>query len=370
MNRPDKDSPQNVARLRRLIATVAISLVFALIGRAQALPTPRTTPLTIKGRVVADDTGDPIPNVRVTATPLTAGAQVVLTDGEGRFTLTASAPARHIEASKTGYATHSALPLLDGAPFEIRLRRAAAIAGRIADAYGQPVVDARVVIEQAAALSPDAPKVSKSVETDDHGEYRAGGFAGDYVVSVTTINANATVRGAAPRMEFSTATQKTYFPGTATLADARLVHVDFGEERANVDIVVAGDQSGGQPFGIFGGQPGTTIHDHPKIDPAAIRGQVVDLENRGVPYAFVRLFPQDLPYALRAIRAESDGRFEFADLAAGTFRVTASAGGYAPIDGAPVLPGLPVLGSGPTVTVSAAQARESVEIRMKRLATD
>ncbi|PYR49623.1 MAG: hypothetical protein DMF95_11820 [Acidobacteria bacterium] len=370
MNRPDKDSSQNVARLRRLIATVAISLVFAPIGRAQSLPAPRTTPLTIKGRVVADDTGDPIPNVRVTATPLTAGAQVVLTDGEGRFTLTASAPARRIEASKTGYATHSALPLLDGAPFEIRLRRAAAIAGRIADAYGQPVVDARVVIEQAAAMSPDAPKVSKSVETDDHGEYRAGGFAaGDFVVSVMTIDANATVRGAAPRMVFSTATQKRYFPGTATLADARLVHVDFGEERGNVDIVVVGDQSGGQPFGIFGGRPGTTIHDHPKIDPAAIRGQVVDDENRGVPYAFVRLFPQGMPYALRAIRAESDGRFEFADLAAGTFRVTASAAGYAPIDGAPVLPGLPVLGSGPTVTVSAAQARESVKIRMKHLAT-
>ena len=144
-------------------------------------------------------------------------------------------------------------------------------------------------------MSPDAPKVSKSVETDDHGEYRAGGFAaGDFVVSVMTIDANATVRGAAPRMVFSTATQKTYFPGTATLADARLVHVDFGEERGNVDIVVVGDQSGGQPFGIFGGRPGTTIHDHPKIDPAAIRGQVVDDENRGVPYAFVRLFPQDM----------------------------------------------------------------------------
>jgi len=128
---------------------------------------------------------------------------------------------------------------------------------RIADAYGQPVVDARVVIEQAAAMSPDAPKVSKSVETDDHGEYRAGGFtAGDFVVSVMTIDANATVRGAAPRMEFSTATQKTYFPGTATLADARLLHVDVAEERANVDIVVAGDQSGGQSFGIVGGQPG------------------------------------------------------------------------------------------------------------------
>jgi len=80
-------------------------------------------------------------------------------------------------------------------------------------------------------------------------------------------------------------------------------------------------------------------------------------------------FRKTCPYALRAIRAESDGRFEFADLAAGTFRVTASAAGYAPIAGAPVLPGLPVLGSGPTVTVSAAQARERVEIRMKRLAT-
>jgi protocatechuate 3,4-dioxygenase beta subunit len=71
---------------------------------------------------------------------------------------------------------------------------------------------------------------------------------------------------------------------------------------------------------------------------------------------------------VRAIRAESDGRFEFADLAAGTFRVAAYVPGYTPPrDDALVLPGMPMMGGGPTVTVSAGQVRDAVQIKMSRL---
>jgi protocatechuate 3,4-dioxygenase beta subunit len=352
--------------MRRLVTTVAVSLTIVLPGHAQSPANrARAIPIIVTGRVLAGDTGDPVPNARVRMTQTNAVALVVLSDGEGRFTMTASPPLGRIEASKPGYATHNMRPSINGEPLEIRLRRAASISGRIVDEYGQAVVGAQVVVEQAGPSRPGAPSTTKSTETDDHGEYRVGGFAaGDFLVSVTTINANATGAG----WRFSSGMQKTYFPSAATPAGARPIHLDFGEERANVDIVVAGDQSGGPPFGLVGVGPPGTIRDHPSIDPAVIRGQVVDSDGHGLARAFVRLFPEGHVYPLRAARAAADGRFEFADLAAGTFRVAASVPGYTTFKGeALVFPILPMLGAGPTVTVSPAQVLEGVQITLKRL---
>jgi hypothetical protein len=69
--------------------TVALPVVIALTARAQ-IPTgaPRpTTQITVTGRVVAAETGDPVPNSRVTVSQPGAGGPVVLTDGDGHFRL-------------------------------------------------------------------------------------------------------------------------------------------------------------------------------------------------------------------------------------------------------------------------------------------
>src|SRR5687767_10276998 len=42
---------------------------------------------TISGRVVSDNTGEPLPNVRITVTAVESGAPIVLTDADGRFSL-------------------------------------------------------------------------------------------------------------------------------------------------------------------------------------------------------------------------------------------------------------------------------------------
>src|SRR5216683_2394008 len=85
-------------------------------------PPPTSGTSIIRGRVVADDTGDPLRNAIVT---LEAAANVgpVLTDAEGRITIAVAPHGLHtVSASKTGYAAAD-LRLADG--IEIRLPRGA-----------------------------------------------------------------------------------------------------------------------------------------------------------------------------------------------------------------------------------------------------
>jgi protocatechuate 3,4-dioxygenase beta subunit len=349
--------------------TVALPVVIALTVYAQApISAPRpATQIAVTGRVVAAETGDPVPNVRVAVSQPGTGEPAVLTDGDGRFRLSVPTGVTRIVASKTGFALESAA-IMEGEPAQIRLRRAASISGRIIDELGEPVVDARVIVEPTAR-QPRTSSSAKFAETDDHGEYRVGGFgAGTFLVSVTTIDANATVHANRGSLAFEPGTLRTYFPRATTVADARPVRLDVGDDRTSIDIVVPGSQSGGQPFGMLGGPPGTIIADHPATDPAVIRGQVVDSDGRGLAHAFVRLFPQGFPGALRAGRADAAGRFEFTDLAAGTFRVSAYVPGYAmPPGNTPVASAFAILGSGPSVTLAPAQLRDGLVITLARL---
>jgi hypothetical protein len=166
--------------MRRAAAATAIISALALSVRAQP---PRENPtstfqgIIISGRVVADETGDAVPNARVTLTTATQGTPVVLTDGDGRFALGA-APGRYgVAASKTGYARTGVAPMTAGQPVEIRLQRGAAISGRVVDGFGDPVVSARVVAETRSS-GPAGVTVVATSDTDDRGEYRLAGLPG------------------------------------------------------------------------------------------------------------------------------------------------------------------------------------------------
>jgi len=66
------------------------------------------TATTIRGRIVADDTGDAIRNARVSLSD-TLAAPVAFTDADGRFALAPVAPdPRDLVAAKTGYVKTSA----------------------------------------------------------------------------------------------------------------------------------------------------------------------------------------------------------------------------------------------------------------------
>lgn len=128
--------------MKWMIAAVILGLAGAL-GQAQHVhDTARAAPQTrtIGGRVVADDTGEPVPNARVTIESQEDGARVVLTDRDGRFTLTAAAVLRLVVA-KPGYARVEQPPAAAGGRTTVRLQRAAVISGRVLDTLGDPRAD-------------------------------------------------------------------------------------------------------------------------------------------------------------------------------------------------------------------------------------
>jgi hypothetical protein len=170
------------------VATVTFSAL-ALVAGAQS---------TIRGRVVADDTGDPIPNARVSLATSTPGTPVVLADADGRFMLPVPAGRATVVASKATYARGEVTPPAGAESIEIRLRKGAVIHGRVVDEFGDPVPSARVGVERegeaprgAGPPGPASAGTAAAVavaETDDRGDYRLPGLpAGSFIVAVTTV---------------------------------------------------------------------------------------------------------------------------------------------------------------------------------------
>src|SRR5438067_782826 len=110
----------DMVALRGVIAIASLVGAAALSGSAQ---------MPIRGRVVADDTGEPIRNARV-ALDRKADPSAVLTDAEGHFALPAVGASQTLHASKTGYAASAAPVAAEG---EIRLQRGGVITGRVLD---------------------------------------------------------------------------------------------------------------------------------------------------------------------------------------------------------------------------------------------
>src|SRR5262245_4818843 len=106
------------------LALLAAALLLSVRNHAQSPQTPAAVP-TVKyeGRVLADDTGLPLPNVRVGPSVGIVGLLPVsaLTDGEGRFSFSFPRVRGSLSAVKSGYARREA-PLIEGQPIEIHLQ--------------------------------------------------------------------------------------------------------------------------------------------------------------------------------------------------------------------------------------------------------
>src|SRR6266540_3513820 len=118
-----------------------------------ALATPGAAQTTITGRVVADDTGNPIANARVTLASTALGTPVVLTDADGRFAFPAPPTRSNVVANKTGYGHGEVTPADGSRSIELRLKRGAAISGTVVDHVGGPAANVRVVVEAAGGTS-------------------------------------------------------------------------------------------------------------------------------------------------------------------------------------------------------------------------
>lgn len=293
-------------------AAVVVGALLALT----ALPHAQAPPRQLQGRVVADDTGDPVPNAKVGFTTA-AASRATLTDGGGRFAIAVPPGVQRVTVIKTGYARGEILLQSGSATGDVRLARTAAIIGRVVDARGEPAPNVAV---RAETPSPDGKTFSVVATslTDDRGEFRLSGLAaGRVAVSATPIAS----RGGS----------SVYFPGVEAPADAELLDVKAGDEIDRIDVSLpVGYES--PPMTATGGviigfplRPFTPLAAGEQ--PTVVRGRVVSATGGVVAGATVQLAAQGRREGA-TILSDRDGTFGFTGIAPGVFLIGASKTGF------------------------------------------
>jgi len=248
---------------------VTMVLLFAAIARAQtptpAPPAAATAAIatgTIRGHVVAADSGQPLRrvDVRLIRTDSPAGginrgfgglASSARTDGDGKYEFADIPAGRYqISATKPAYVMQTwgqSQPTAPPKPVELHggetldridfsLQRGGVITGRIVDEFGEPLsgVDIRVLQTRAINGRRDLQE-SGFAATNDLGEFRVFGITpGQYYVKTMWRRTGMPVDPASPDR---TGYPDTYFPGTLTVDDAQRLTVRAGETIA--DLVMA-----------------------------------------------------------------------------------------------------------------------------------
>jgi hypothetical protein len=176
-------------------------------------------------------------------------------DTDGRYRFTGLPPGVYrVRAQKSGYVTlaHGASRYGDpGAPIEVKagatavadiaLPRGAAIEGRIVDETGEPRAN-MIVSATRLAYGPYGrrPTALRETRTDDLGRYRLHSLpAGTYnVMGAADPQAGLDTAPGTPRF----AAARTFYPGTASAAEAGRVTVGAGQDASGVDFAVSAVQ--------------------------------------------------------------------------------------------------------------------------------
>jgi protocatechuate 3,4-dioxygenase beta subunit len=212
-------------------------------------PAPPGT-ATLRGQVVAADTGQPLRKAQVR---ITAGVfrenRMATTDAHGRYEFKEVRAGRYtINASKGSYVglsygqqrpTDAARPIaiLDNQSVEkmdFSLPRGGVIAGRVLDEFGEPMSEVQVAAQQYQMVQGQRRLMpsGRQVQTNDIGEFRLFGIGpGQYYLTATWRPINPF------NSDERTAYAPMYFPGTDNPAQAQRITVRAGEEKS--DIVMA-----------------------------------------------------------------------------------------------------------------------------------
>ena len=259
-------------------------------GRGRGLEV-RTGTSSIRGRVVNATTGTPVRRAQVQATFYAdqggrgEPSRNVTTDNNGAFLL-ANLPAGRwtLNATKNGYvqqqfgqrsafADVDPVAVAEGQQLiaDFRLSRGGAFSGRIVDEFGDPIAGANVTALrfQVTAQGIRTTRTGTSVPTDDTGAYRVYGLPpGQYYISLSDPSARnvlaanftaelanlqgalANIQGDAASLAVSvrdaingsgantTSYAPTYYPGTASLADAQRLALGLGEEQSGINLAI------------------------------------------------------------------------------------------------------------------------------------
>jgi hypothetical protein len=341
--------------MRHAAAAFVFLSAAALTGHAQSPPprdssafTTKTGTGRISGRVVAAESGDALRNARVMLSPATADAPIVLTDADGRFSF-ASLPSGtyFVSATKSGYAASTfdgwnvtnrsfrGIQVADGAAitgFTVSIAKGAAITGRILDELGEPVINTSVFVEGLTVTNGARTTRGRwTGQTNDLGDYRVGSLPeSDYVVSLAVPPPVQLVRAegntfvtTGPRRP-----QPNYFPNVAALPDAEAISLKHGEERPGVDFIgprperPMTDLVRAQDFSPAGRDPSVKAT-------GAIRGRILQSTGGPLAGAEVRL-NGDAIRPLPPVNTDGLGQYEFLNLPAGNYTVSARKNRYIP----------------------------------------
>jgi uncharacterized protein (DUF2141 family) len=330
-----------------------------LVAAAAAAQPTRDAPSAVRGSiagvVLSDDRpSKPLRRALVLLTGSeTSADRTVVTKDDGTFAFGGlPADAYTISAKKDGYIANSwgaRRPGRLGRPIALRggetrsvtlrLPRGSVITGRISDAQGQPLAGVRVdVLANMFVPSLGERRLTSArlpVTTDDRGAYRVFDLpAGDYLIAahafpavsreaaLQVVSAQEVRRALAELQDSSLQTQPgspkpapykpiseprlsvgfapVFYPGTVVQAQAVMVSVDTGEQRAGVDF------------------------DIQFVPAATVSGTVPGLTgNSG---ASVALIPESEivgPDSVRLRRVGSDGAFTFTGVPPGRYTVLA-----------------------------------------------
>lgn len=303
---------------RRAFACAAA--VIAGVVSVAAQQTAQTA--SIRGRIVAGDTGAPVRGASVMLSALNAAPSTSVTGDDGHFEIRDIAPGRYVlQVTRTGYVTtRYDLAGQTNTYFEIRagqhinrgdlrLPRAGVITGRIVDTFGDPAAEVSVTAWGLEYFSPGEPRLAsvKSTETNDLGEYRLFGLSpGKYFVSAGARGLFvSTGDGDRPRVSAngSIGQAPTFYPGTANGSEAQPIFVRLNEDSPGINIRL-------QPMSF-----------------TRVAGTVVDSSGRPARDFFVMVNPARTDGAsyfnMNAAETDANGRFVIPGVPPGDYTVDA-----------------------------------------------
>lgn len=302
--------------MRTLIfGIISAAIVFSHVPAAQ---TPAGT-TSLSGRVVTGSGTDtkPVRRARVTLTGRGLMApRVTDTDTKGAYSFD-RLPAGEfkIAIQKPGFVKLEA----DAAPnAALRMERAGAIEGVVADSAGDPLWN--VVVTAVQPGDGDKPKVVAQTRTDDLGRYRLHGLAaGDYLVEAATDSAflqSVFLMPGEKRPDIN----RSYYPAGATIAEARPVRVSLGRDVSAIDFALPLNPPVKDP---------AAPPPPPRPDAtgtARIAGEVLDaVSGKPIRNARLLLLPVEGQRLTNWTRTNSQGRFEYTSLQARRYTLRADA---------------------------------------------
>ena len=340
-------------RMIRLAAAVALAAGFSTFstpaaaqivvgGESMQMMPPggprqmKTGTGSIKGRLLAADTGNPVRRAQVRLTGQDVLPKMATSDNEGRFEFKdLPAGAFTLNAQTSGFVGVNygqKRPFEPGKPIElsegqsvdnadISMPKGSVVSGRIVDEFGEPVADT-VVNAMRSTWSNGKRRMQstgRTATTNDLGQYRIYGLPpGDYYVSATlrgtqemvvTEMAAMAVRTASPLGAAADAPTSgyapTYFPGTPNGNEAQKLTLALGQEAQNTD------------FGLF------------PVRLVRVRGSVVTSEGRPAEGVMVSATPRSgndtnpLFGASSTARTDANGNFTLTGVAPGDYTLNA-----------------------------------------------